>query len=188
MVGVLSLWLPILVSAVLVFAGSSIIHMFLSYHRTDHGKVPDEDAVMDAMRAFNIPAGDYVVPCAGSPEVLKTEEFQEKAKKGPVWFMTVLPSGNPFSMGSQLAQWFVYCLIVGVFAAYIAGRALGAGAEYLSVFRFAGCTAFLGYGLAHVQRSIWYRQAWSTTAKNLFDALVYGLLTAGSFAWLWPEG
>ena len=91
-------------------------------------------------------------------------------------------------MGSQLAQWFVYCLIVGVFAAYITSRAAAPGAEYLSVFRFAGCTAFIGYSLAHMQRSIWFKQAWSTTLKNMFDGLIYGLLTAGSFAWLWPEG
>lgn len=188
MVGVLALWLPILVAAVLVFFGSSIIHMFLPYHRTDFAKVPDEDGVMDAMRAFNIPAGDYVIPRAGSPEAMKSEEFQEKARRGPVWFMTVLPAGDPFAMGSQLAQWFVYCIIVGFFAAYITGRAVAPGADYLSVFRFAGCTAFIGYSLAHMQRSIWYKQAWSTTLKNMFDGLVYGLLTAGSFAWLWPEG
>ncbi len=188
MIGVLALWLPILLAAVLVFVASSVIHMFLSYHKTDFGQVPDEDGVMDAMRGFNIPAGDYAIPHAGSTEVMKSEEFQEKARKGPVLFMTVFPSGDPFAMGSQLAQWFVYCVIVGVFAAYITSRAAAPGAEYLSVFRFAGCTAFIGYSLAHMQRSIWYKQAWSTTLKNMFDGLIYGLLTAGSFAWLWPEG
>ena len=90
-------------------------------------------------------------------------------------------------MGSQMAQWFVYCVIVGVFAAYVAGRAVGPGGPYLSVFRFAGVTAFVGYALAHMQRSIWYKQTWSTTVKNMFDGLVYGLLTAGAFGWLWPE-
>jgi hypothetical protein len=187
MVGILALWLPILVAAILVFSASSIIHMLLPYHRTDFGPVPDEDGLMDAMRGFNLPAGDYVVPYAGGTEVLKSEEFQAKAKKGPVWFMTVLPSGDPFAMGTQMIQWFVYCLLVGVFSAYIAGRAVGGGAEYLSVFRFAGCTAFVGYGLAHMQRSIWYKQAWSTTFKNLFDAFIYALLTAGAFGWLWPD-
>jgi len=187
MVGVLALWLPILVAAVLAFAASSIIHMFLPYHRTDFSGVPAEDSVMDALRGFNIPAGDYMIPHAGSPEVMKSEEFQAKAKKGPVWVVTAFPKGDPFAMGSQLAQWFVYCLIVGIFAAYITGRALAPGADYLRVFRFAGCTAFIGYSLAHMQRSIWYKQAWSTTLKNMFDGLIYGLLTAGSFAWLWPE-
>jgi hypothetical protein len=189
MVGLVSLWLPILVAAVLVFVASSIIHMFLPYHKNDYGKVPDEDAVMDAMRGFNIPAGDYVIPCAGGDaEVMKSEEFREKARRGPVWFMTVLPPGDPFAMGAQLAQWFAYCVVVGVFAAYITGRALGPGAPYASIFRFAGCTAFVGYALAHLQRSIWYKQAWSATFKTVFDGLIYGLLTAGAFGWLWPEG
>ena len=187
MVGIPALWLPILLAAVLVFIASSIIHMFLPYHKTDWKKVPDEDVVMDAMRAFDIPPGDYVIPQAGSMEVMNSDEFKAKAEKGPVWFMTVLPPGNPFGMGTQMAQWFGFCILVGVLAAYIAGRALSPGAPYPSVFRFAGCTAFIAYGIAHLQRSIWYKQAWSTTGKNLFDALVYGLLTAGAFGWLWPD-
>lgn len=188
MVGVLALWMPILVAAVFVFVASSVIHMFLPYHRSDFKGVPDEDAFMDAVRGFNIPAGDYLVPRAGSPETMKSDAFKEKARRGPVLFMTVLPSGDPFSMGRQLLQWFFYCVIVGVFAAYITGRALGPGPDlYRAAFRLAGCTAFIGYSLAHMQRSIWYRQPWSTTAKNMFDGLVYGLLTGGTFGWLWPS-
>ena len=71
MVSILSLWLPILVSAILVFVVSSIIHMFLPYHRSDFAKVPSEDEVMDALRKFDIPPGEYVIPCAGSPEVMR---------------------------------------------------------------------------------------------------------------------
>jgi len=188
MVGVASLWLPILLAAVLVFVASSIIHMFLPYHKNDFAKVPDEDRVMDALREVDVPAGDYVVPHAGGdPEVMKSEAFREKAKKGPVAFMSVLPSGDPFAMGTQLTQWFVYCVVVSVFAAYVAGRALEPGAAYLEVFRFAGCTAFVGYALALPQRSIWFKLSWSTTLKSMFDGLVYGLLTAGAFGWLWPS-
>jgi hypothetical protein len=86
-----------------------------------------------------------------------------------------------------LVLWFLYCAIVGVFAAYVAGRALPAGAEYLRVFRFAGVTAFVGYTLALWQMSIWYRRAWSTTIKATVDGLIYALLTAGTFGWLWPR-
>lgn len=189
MVGVLSLWFPILVAAALVFLASSIIHMALPYHKGDHKKVPEEDAVMESLRDFDIPPGDYALPRPEGMEEMKSEAFKEKARKGPVLFMTVLPrKDEPFAMGGQLAQWFLYSVIVGVFAAYIAGRALGPGAEqYRSVFRLAGCTAFVGYSLAHMQRSIWYGQAWSTTAKNMFDGLVYGLITGGTFGWMWPE-
>jgi hypothetical protein len=75
---------------------------------------------------------------------------------------------------------------VSFFAAYIGGRALGPSADYLEVFRFTGCTAFIGYGLALLQNSIWYKRNWGATLKSVFDALVYGLLTAGAFGWLWP--
>jgi hypothetical protein len=185
MVAITSLWLPILLAAVLVFAASSVIHMWLNYHANDLRELPSEDAVMDALRGFDIPPGDYVMPHAGSAASLKDPEFQAKLKAGPVAYMTVLPNG-PMAMGSKLVQWFIYCIVVGLFAAYIAGRALGPGAEYLSVFRFTGCTAFVGYGLAMVQDSIWMNKSWSATLKSLFDALVYGLLTAGAFGWLWP--
>ena len=90
-------------------------------------------------------------------------------------------------MASGLAQWFVYCALVSFFAAYIAGRVLEPGAHYHAVFRFIGTTAFLGYSLALLQNSIWYKIKWSTTLKSMFDGLVYALLTAGTFGWLWPS-
>ncbi len=185
MVSIVSLWLPILVSAIFVFIVSSIIHMVFTYHRNDYKGLPNENDVMDALRPFNIPPGEYVVPFANTTEQRKSAEFTDKATKGPVAFMTVLKPGIP-TMGKELFLWFVYSIIVGVFAAYIAGRALEPGAHYLAVFRFAGATAFVGYSLALMQHSIWYKRAWSTTFKSMFDGLIYALVTAGTFGWLWP--
>jgi len=186
MVPVLSLWLPILLAAVIVFVASSLAHMVLTYHRSDYKPVPKEDEVMEALHRFSIAPGDYFLPCPTGPKDRQKPEFVEKMKKGPVLMMTVLPSGPP-KMGANLAQWFVYCVVVGIFAAYITGRALEPGADYLQVFRFAGCTAFIGYSLALWQNSIWYRRSWTTTIKSTIDGLVYGLLTAGTFGWLWPR-
>lgn len=186
MVSITSLWAPILLSAIFVFVASSIIHMVLPWHRSDYKKLPSEDAVMEALRKFSIPPGDYLIPCAGSAKAMKDPAFIEKWAKGPVAFMTIMKSGAP-AMGGQLLQWYFYCVLVGIFAAYIAGRAVGVGADYLAVFRFAGCTAFVGYSLALIQSSIWYKRAWSATAKTMVDGLLYGLLTAGTFGWLWPR-
>ncbi len=105
--------------------------------------------------------------------------------KGPVVIMTVLPGGQ-MGMASSMILWFIYSVIIGIFAAYIAGHALVPGAHYLAVFRFAGCTAFVGYSLALMQNSIWYKKKWSATIKSMFDGLIYALLTAGFFGWLWP--
>jgi hypothetical protein len=181
-----SLWLPVVLSAVIVFVASSVIHMVLGYHRSDVRKVPDEDATQDAFRRLGIAPGDYAVPCAGSSSDMKNPAFVEKMTKGPVIFMTVLPGGHSY-MGSALALWFVYCLVVSCFAAYIASRALPGAADYLDVFRFAGTTAFACYAMALPQASIWYKRSWSTTARSMFDGLVYGALTAGTFGWLWPR-
>ncbi len=181
-----TLWLPILIGAVLVFVSSSVIHMFLPYHRNDFGKVPDEDRVMDALRPFNIPPGDYVIPHAGGPEAMRSEEFRAKIEKGPLGVVTIMPPGSFGNMGAQLVQWFAYSLLVGVVAAYVAGRTLAPGADYLAVFRLTGTVAFASYAMALMQRPIWYKSSWSATLKSMFDGLVYAALTAGAFGWLWP--
>ena len=186
MVPLTSLALPIIVSAVLVFVVSSIIHMALPYHRSDYNKLPDEDAALEALRRLNVPPGDYLVPHPGGPEGMRRPEFVEKMTKGPVMIVTVAPSGPP-AMGGLLVQWFLYSVVVGVFAGYLAGRLLPPGAHYLQVFRLVGTSAFMGYALALAQISIWYKRSWSTTFKSSFDGLVYASVTAGAFGWLWPR-
>jgi hypothetical protein len=186
MVPLTSLWMPILLSAVIVFVASSIIHMVLPYHRSDLQQLPREDEIMEALRGFNIPPGDYGMPCAKSMAERGKPEFLEKMKSGPVAFMTVLPSGIP-SMSSSLILWFIYSIVVGIIAAYIACHALRIGASYLEVFRFVGCTAFVGYSLALLQNSIWWKRSWGMTLRTMFDGLIYALLTAGVFGWLWPR-
>ena len=186
MVSVLSLWLPILVAAVLVFVASSVIHMFLGYHAGDRRAVPDEDGVMDALRGFGLGPGNYSIPHAGSMEVMKSEEFQEKARRGPSAFLTVLPPNPQARMGRQLIQWFVYCIVVGLITAFVCGMALGPGAEYMAVFRIVSAVAFMGYAVALAQDAIWSFQGWAATARSMFDGLIYALLTGGAFGWLWP--
>lgn len=185
MVPIMSLWFPILLSAVFSFIISALIHMLLPYHHSDFAKVPAEDEAMDALGKLGIPPGDYMMPYAGSMEVMRSPEFMEKMKKGPVVSMTVLKPGKQ-GMGGSLALWFVFNVIVSIFAAYIASRALGPGAPFLAVFRFSGAVAFAGYSLALLHNSIWYKMKWSTTFKLMFDGLIYALATAATFGWLWP--
>lgn len=186
MVPALSLWLPILIAAVLVFVASSVIHMFLNWHRNDFRSVSDEDGVMDALRGFDLAPGNYLIPRAESMEVMRSDEFQARAKRGPTMFMTVLRPGDPSAMGKQFVQWFAYCLVVGLFAAYVTGLALGPGAQYMAVFKVASTTAFMGYALAHAQDAIWMSQGWPATLRSMLDGLIYALLTGGTFGWMWP--
>ena len=186
MVGITALWLPIVLAAVIVFIASSIIHMVLPIHKGDYKRLPNEEKVLEALRAENLSPGLYHFPFCASHKDMGSPEMVEKFKKGPVGLLTVMPSGA-IKMGKFMGMWFVYCLAIGVFVAYLTGRTLGPGTHYLAVFRVAGTTAFLGYAAAHASDSIWKGQAWSLTFKHIFDGLVYGLLTAGTFGWLWPR-
>lgn len=186
MTGMSALWLPILLSAVVVFAASSVIHMLLSWHKTDFAKVPDEEKFRQTVGGLAIPPGDYCVPHAGSMEEMKSPEFAAKQEKGPVMMFTVIPSGK-VSMAPYLIQWFIYTVVISIFAAYVASRALPPGAPYLRVFQLAGAAAFIAYAAALWPLSIWYRRSWTTTIKSTIDGLVYALLTAGMFGWLWPH-
>jgi len=181
----MSLWLPILLSAVAVFIASSIIHMVLKYHNSDFSRLPDEAGVLSALRPFKIPPGDYSMPHCTDMGAMKDPAFIENLNQGPVAMMTVMPNG-PFKMGGQLIQWFLYSILVGVFCGYIVGGLAGPGAEYRLIFQFVSATAFACYGLAMIPNAIWYKRQWSSVMKSLLDALVYGLLTGGFFGWLWP--
>jgi hypothetical protein len=185
MVPLMSLWIPIVLSAVLVFIASSVIHRFLTYHKGDFGKVPYEAGVRDALRNAQVPPGDYAIPYAGSAKAMGEQGWIDKATEGPNAFLTVMPNGIP-SMGKSLIQWFVYCIVIGIFAAYVAGHAVQPGEDYLAAFRYVGTVAFVGYALALPQNSIWYHRNWGATLRSMFDGLVYSLLTAGVFGWLWP--
>jgi hypothetical protein len=179
------LWLPIVLSAVVVFIVSSLIHTVFTYHNSDYKKVPGEDQVMEDLRKASIPPGDYILPYCKDNKERKSKEFQDKYNKGPVVIFTMYPSG-PVSMGSSLILWFVYCLIVGIVTAYVVWHGVAPGPHYIVVFRIVAFTAFAGYGLALMQNSIWYRKSWGATLKSMFDGLIYALLTAGIFGWLWP--
>jgi hypothetical protein len=186
MTGLSSLLIPILLSSVIVFAASSIIHMMPLWHRGDFPRVPDEDRVRDSLRPFAIPPGEYMVPRSSSMADMGSPAFLEKVRQGPVMMLTVMPNRLP-SMAANLAQWLAYTVVVGVFVAYVTGRALPPGTGYPRVFQLAGATAFIAYTVALWQSSIWFAKPWSTTIKTTVDGLIYALLTAGTFGWLWPR-
>ena len=186
MIPLTALWLPIFVSAVIVFFASFIMHMVLAYHKSDYRKLPEEDRFTEALRSAGVTRGPaYFFPYFSFKD-LKSAPVIEKMKRGPVGLLTVLPSGPP-AMGQNLVQWFLYCVAISIFAAYLSGRLLAPETAFLQVFRAISTVAFLGYGAAHAQESIWSGRSWVVTLKHLFDSVIYALLTAATFAWLWPK-
>jgi len=186
MVSIGALWLPILLSAVLVFVASSIMHMVFKYHRVDYWRLPDEEAARAVLGKQDLRPGQYVVPHSRDMKEMQQPDMIRKFEEGPVAFVTVLPKGA-VRMGKALTLWFLFSVGISVFVAYLSGRVLPAGTEYLQVFRIAGTTAWLGYAGAVVWAAIWKGVPWGSVAKDSFDGLVYALLTAGAFGALWPR-
>lgn len=186
MVALTALWLPILVSAVLVFIASYLIWAVLPLHKADYKGLPDENTFLETMRKQTVSPGLYMFPFCKDPKEMNSPEITKKLEAGPVG-MLVLRRPGKIMMGKSLLQWFLYNLIVSVFVAYLTGRTMHEGADYLAVFRVAGTSAILAYSGAIFSSAIWMGRPWSVVWKEFFDGVVYGLLTAGAFGWLWPR-
>jgi hypothetical protein len=186
MVPLAALWLPILVSAVLVFVASSILHMALKYHNADYKKFSNEDDVRAAINKGNAAPGMYLMPWGMGSEAMKDPATMEKFAQGPVAITYVRPRGMT-PMGRLLGQWFAYLVVVSFFIAYLASHTIAAGTPYLMVFRVVGTVGFLTYAGARPMHAIWWGEPWPVTIKDIIDGLIYGCVTAGTFGWLWPK-
>ncbi len=186
MVPLTHLWVPILLSAVIVFLASSAIHMVLKWHHGDYLALPEEEAVRAAFLKAAVAPGQYVIPHCADMQARATPEMQRKYADGPVGLVYVSRNGMP-AMGPALGGWFLLNLVIAVFVGYLAGHTLPTGVHYLQVFRVAGTAAFMAYAFGAIPPSIWMGKPWAITAKEMLDGLIYALLMAGTFGWLWPR-
>ena len=179
-----TLWLPILLSAVAVFLVSSVFHMAINLHKNDTKGLSNEVEVAEALRGGGVKPGEYLIPFCGDMKEMGTPEFKAKLDRGPVLFMTVMPNG-PMKFGASLVQWFVYSIILGVLVAYV-GHLTLQGVEKITVFRVLGTVAVMPYAFAYIQDFIWKGRSAKVCFKFGFEGLIYGLVTGAIFAWLWP--
>jgi hypothetical protein len=187
MVSLIQLWLPIIVSAVLVFVVSSILHMVLTYHNSDYRKLANEDEVRAALAHGKPAPGQYIIPYCQTSADFKNPETRQKLIDGPVGHLRVTKPGLP-QMGSFLGTWFIYIVVISALVADVAAHTLRVGAPFQHIVRVVGTVAFLAYAGAEAQQSIWRYQPWTPTIKGIIDGIIYGLVTAATFAWLWPKG
>ena len=185
MVAISALWLPIVVSAVVVFVVSAMVWMVMPHHKKDFAPANDEDGLMDAVRKSAAGPGMYYFPWADDKE-MNTEAYKDKVRAGPVGTLRIRDPKAVLDMRTSMGKSLILYLVVGVFVAYMATIGLDAGASYPSVFQVTGTAAFLAYGFVGFQESIWFGLPGSVAFKHAIDGLVYALLTAGIFGWLWP--
>jgi hypothetical protein len=181
-----SLWIQVVISAVVVFVASALLHMVLRYHKTDYNKLPDEEAVRAALAKGDPKPGMYPTPYCSDMKQLKDPAMMAKFEKGPVAHIVVLPKGTP-NMGKHLGMWFGYAFLVSFVAAYVARHTLHPGADnaFLAM-QVTGTVAFVAYGLSEISSSVWKGQPWTNTAKFMLDGAIYSVLTGLVFKLMWP--
>jgi hypothetical protein len=181
-----ALLLPALLSAVLVFIASSLVHMVVKWHNSDYRKLSNEDEVRAAIHKGRATPGQYVLPHCLHGEDMRDPAMLQRWQDGPVGMLVLKANGAP-KLGGYLWRWFVYTFVIALLAGYVAQVACAPGSPYLDVFRIVGTSAWLAYAWQSPSATIWKGQPWSVTLKDMTDGLVYALLTAGAFAWLWPR-
>ncbi len=180
-----SLWLPVIVSAIVVFVASSILHMVLKYHKADYKALPNEEMVRDAIAKGDPAPGVYVTPYCHDMKQMQEPAVKAKYEKGPVAILAIMPKGVP-AMPKLLALWFGFSLLVSLLAACVARHVLHPGDAGRLVMKVTGSVAFAAYALSHVSDSIWKGQPWANTVRAVFDGAIYALLTGLTFRMLWP--
>ena len=179
----LSLWLPILLSAVVVFVISSLVHMVFKWHASNYQGFANEDAVRDVLRAGRpLPGKNYIVPYCADMKDMATEAMKKKYAEGPTAVIVFGPTGQP-NMVKHLGLWFVLCVVVSALAAFLTAKAYGLGVPAQGAAKMAGAIAFIAYGIGCIPESIWMYRSWKSTATYLLDAALYALGTAAVFYW-----
>ena len=180
-----ALWLPILLSAIAVFAVSAMVWMVMPHHRNDFARANDEEALADAVRGSTSGPGMYSFPWPQDGEE-NSEAYRDRLRAGPVGILRVRDPESVLDMKRAMAKSFLLQAVVGVFVAFLASSTLEAGASYSSVFRVAGTAAFMAHGFIGFQESIWFGLPGRVAFKHACDGLLYALVTAGVFGGLWP--
>jgi hypothetical protein len=180
-----SLWIAVVVSAVVVFFLSFLFHMVLPWHKSDYKGLKNEDEVRAAISKGSPAPGYYFVPAVMDMKKLKEPDVIKKFVDGPVAHVTVRPNGPP-TMGSALVQWFLFCLFTSFLTSYVARHTLAPGADPMAVLRITGSVAFATYCVGYFPDSIWKGMPWSNTLKSAVDGAIYALATGMVFRFFWP--
>lgn len=185
MVGLADLWIPILVSGLFVFIASSIIWMALPIHKPDIKFIPNESEFIGSLEPLNLEPGFYMYPNCATSKEMQSDEFKARWKSGPWGTLNVMGSAPNFPM--NLLKCFISYTVIAAMCAYLAGLALAPGAEYMEVFRVVGTAGILGFCMGSFAGDFFLGKPTRFIITSFIDGVIFALITAGVFAWLWPD-
>jgi hypothetical protein len=183
------LWLPIVVSALLVFVLSAVTHMMVPFRLTEWGHLKTQDAIQASLRGTA--PGLYVFPTPADAKERGKPEAMQKVAEGPSGWLTLVHPG-PMSWVRNLGLSLAMNLFVSFGAAYIATLTLGAVPLQLFphervVFRVISTIGFFAYAAGPIYDAIWFWKPWKSLAMTAVDSLAYGLVMGVTFSMLWPK-
>jgi hypothetical protein len=186
MVSLTQLWLPILAAAIGGFVASSLIHMVLKWHNSDYKRLPNEEEVRAALKPVATAPAMYFIPHMMDHKEIAKPENSRKFEEGPIGMITILAPGKP-KMGPNMVKWLLLNIFVAAVAAYLASKTVPAGASFLAVCRPVSIVAFMSFAVGSLSDAIWFGKSGSTVAKDVMDSVIYAVVMACIFAWLWPH-
>lgn len=181
----MTLWLPILLSAVAVWIAAAVVWMALPHHKNDFIRLPEEEGFMDAVVRLGIRPGNYVFPDFRGREAMKSERVCKALEHGPVGHLSLWQP--PLGMGGKMVGTFIVYLVVSALIGYLAVVTLPRGAEFARVFRVVGTAGVLAYSFAFIPNGIWFGAYRRTIVAGIVDGVAFGVITGAIFAWLWPQ-
>ena len=178
----LMLWLPILLTSIVVFVLSALAWTVSPHHRGDFKSTECEDSLLKFFREAKIRPGRYMFPfSSGDPN--KDPVIKQKMIDGPVGTLTVFKG---IDMKSNLIWTYVFFLVTSTLIAYLAWFAMDGHPDksFMRVFRLVGTASILIYSCSAIPNDIWFKRPMAT---NLIDGVIYGLTTGLIFAAMWPK-
>ena len=188
MVSIPELWLPILVATVLVFVASNLVWMVLPHHKSDARRLPDEAAALGRAGQAGPEAGPLPLPVGQLDGRDEGPGLRREAEQGtggaadgdperPVQHGSVArPVDRLPGRGRHLRR-----LRHGPRARRPAPTTSRSSASR------APWPSWPTRGAQLPARHLVGQAAGRRAVKEILDGLLYGLLTAGAFGWLWPR-
>jgi mannitol-specific phosphotransferase system IIBC component len=175
-----ALWLPILVSAVVLFIASSIAWTVLTHHFHDHNKLPNEEEFMAQVRSMELPNATYIFPLYLSHKDAQNPDNVKRYNDGPRGVIMLWDVPN---IGRNLGLTFLYFFIIATVTAYIGWASMGPGVGFLKAFQVIGAIGVLVFASSGQLNAIWFPRR---TLNDFLDGVVFGVLMGLVFGLLWP--
>ncbi|HLB01459.1 MAG TPA: hypothetical protein VJO14_08740 [Bacteroidota bacterium] len=171
---------------IILWVWGFVAWMVLPFHLSVMRAVPDESAVVEALRRSLPSKGVYVIPWMPSetsgmtPEQMETAmvAYTEKLRSGPNAMIFYNPGGkDPFMTGQMISGLFIFISTASI-VSWLLSRSTAAAGSYLSGVIYCGMIGILVAVGTHLSDWNWMGFPFDWTRGLMLDSVV-GWLLAG---------